>query len=118
VLLLFAAKATVHCALQSVAVVCSESNTIHQMCCCLQPKQLVTVHYKVLLLFTAKATLYIKCVAVCSQRKWTLCITKCCCCLQPNQLVTVHYKVLLLFAAKAIGHCALQSVAVVCSQSK
>ena len=24
-------------------------------CCCLQPKQLVTVHYKVLLLFAAKA---------------------------------------------------------------
>jgi hypothetical protein len=32
-------------------------------------------------------------------------------------MVTVYYKVLLLFAAKANGHCALQSVAVVCSLS-
>jgi hypothetical protein len=50
---LFAAKANGHYTLQSVAVVGSQSSLslcITKGCCCLQSKQLVTVHYKGLLL--------------------------------------------------------------------
>jgi hypothetical protein len=54
VLLLFAAKANSHCALESFVVVCSLSNwslSFTKCCFCLQAKQMATVHYKVLLLF-------------------------------------------------------------------
>jgi hypothetical protein len=68
---LFAAKATGHCALQSVAVFCSQSNWSLYITkfCCFQPKQQVTVHYKALLLFEAKATGHcaLPSVVICSQ---------------------------------------------------
>jgi hypothetical protein len=87
VLLLFEAKATGHCTLQSVAVV-GAKETCH---CVLN-----------VLLFAAKATGHcaLQSVSVvCSQSSLSLCISMCCCCWQPKQLVTVHYKELLLFAA-------------------
>ena len=89
--LLSAAKATGHCALKSVAVVCCQSNwslCIKKCRCYLLPKQLVTVHYKVSLLSAAKVTGHCalqRVAVVCHQRNWSLRITL----------------LLLLFAAKA-----------------
>jgi hypothetical protein len=131
---MFAAKAAGHCALQSVVfvvvvvVVRSQSNwslCISKCCCCWQPKQLVTMHYRVLLLSlsAAKATghyAFQNAAVVDSKSNWSLCITDCFfLCLQPKQLITVHYRVLLfsLSAAKATGHYAFQNAAVVGSKS-